>query len=304
MSSPQARELIGWKRTFHLKFRFGFSKLPLFPARYRLRTSGHDDFFYRWSHVMPFMDPARGAFDFGLYGWDVRELRFLRRFLQAGMTFVDIGANHGLYSVQAAAAVGKSGRVIAFEPGPSAFRRLRWHLALNSAQHVEAHRCAVGATAGRETLYIPARGLDVTSSLRFGRLAAGIKVKSVPVEVVRLDDFATAHRLAAIHLIKLDVEGAESLVLEGSAQVVRAQQPIWLFEAVDETAQAFGGTARDLVNHFTAHGCRLFEFTSEGWLQPHQPRDLYPLDSNCNLLAVPPARHDLVSHLVTRSDRS
>lgn len=295
-----ARELTGWKRFCHLKLRFGLSKLPLVPARYRLCTPGFPDAFFHWTRVMPFMDPVKGAFDFELYGWDVRELRFLRRFLKPGMTFVDIGAHHGLYAVLASRLVGSAGRVIAFEPSPDAMRRLRWHVRLNNgAANTALHACAVGASASSATLFVPTRGVDTTSSLRPVN-AAAIGWREVSVPVVSLEAQLSADAPAGPDLIKLDVEGSEMAVLEGSGRILANARAIWLFEALDGPAAAFGGSARALADRFIDLGHELFEFTPEGYLQPHRLCSHYPHDSNCNLLAVPRPRRPYVESLFAR----
>jgi FkbM family methyltransferase len=291
------QELTGWRQQLHLKLRFGLAKLPCFPAVYRLRTPGFADFAFRWTLVMPFMDPVRGAFDFTLYGWDVRELRFLRRFLQPGMTVLDIGAHHGLYAILASHLVGSTGRVFAFEPSPRITRRLRWHLALNGARQVEVEPCAVAASKSRMELFIPTRGVDTIASLRLPQLSQG-RARSVMVDVVALDDFIAARQVASIDLIKLDVEGAEMDVLAGAREVMQRTKPCWLFEALDSTAESWGNSGRTLVDRFAALGHTLFEFTPDGMLQPHAPRVAYPLDSNCNLLAVPGQKLALVEPLL------
>ena len=296
------RELSGWRREFHLKLRFGLSKLPIFPAVYRLRTSGQPDMLFRWTCVMPFMNPVFGAFNYELYGWDVRELRFLRRFLQPGMTVLDIGAHHGLYAVLASHLVGPSGRVIAFEPSPRIARRLRWHLALNRARRVELETCAVAASKSRMEFFIPTRGVDTIASLRRAGVGNG-RLRSVVVDVVALDNFAAARQVANIDLIKLDVEGAEMDVLAGAREVMRRTRPCWLFEALDSTAESWGNSGRKLVDRFVESGHALYEFTPEGRVQAHAPRVAYPLDSNCNLLAVPGNQLDRVAPLLERSPR-
>lgn len=288
-------ELTGWQRTLHLKFRFGLAKLPLWPVRYRLQTPGYPDFFYRWTRVMPFMDPVRGAFDFELYGWDVRELRFLRRHLGPGMKFIDVGAHHGFYSVLARTLVAGDGRVLAIEPSPRCVRRLRWHLRLNHATDVDVWPVAVGARRQRSGLFVPTRGVDTTSSLRLN--AAGPCPQRIDVEVFTLDEIVAARGLRAVDLVKLDVEGAESAVLDGATHVLRNFAPLWIFEALDVTAAAWGTSGRDLVARFVDMGHAVFEFREDGRLGRHQLRSAYPLDSNCNLLAVPINKCGIVAAL-------
>src|SRR5438309_4114648 len=87
-------------------------------------------------------------------GFERQEQEFLLEFLGPGMTFIDIGAHHGLYSLLASKKVGPSGRVVAFEPSPREFRRLRWNLALNRCRRVRAEPFALGATDGTADLFV------------------------------------------------------------------------------------------------------------------------------------------------------
>jgi FkbM family methyltransferase len=298
MAADEHRELAGWKRTLHYKLRFGLSKLPFFPVRYRLRTPGLPDVFFYWTHVIPFMNPMRGAFDFELYGWDVRELRFLYRYLTPGMTFLDLGAHHGLYSILAAKCFGNaSGRILAFEPAPAVRRRLHWHRRINRARRLEIHPYAVGASRGSAELYIPHHGIDTVGSLRPPGTSDGA-TRRVSVERVTLDEFAPVCRLSSVDLIKLDVEGAEIDVINGSVDLIKRHRPLWLFEALDATSAAWGSSGRALVERFIALDHAIFEFEPDGWLSRHEPRSQYPLDSNCNLLAVPKSKSSSVASLV------
>ena len=74
----------------------------------------------------------------GIMGADER--RILRRFIRAGMTVVDVGANLGLYSLAMADVAGPAGRVISFEPDPDLFLLLRENCAANGSANVEPIR--------------------------------------------------------------------------------------------------------------------------------------------------------------------
>lgn len=303
MSASPPQQLSGWNRWCQLKLRFGLAKLPLFPVRYRLRTPGLPDVTFRWTRVMAFMDPVKGAFNFDLWGWDVRELRFLRRFLSPGMRFIDIGAHHGLYAVLASQCVGRTGRVDAFEPVPGIQRRLRWHLRLNGASNASAHACAIGAARGKSEMFIPVGGVDTISSLRRPTIGTGV-TRQVEVEVLPLDEFVGAVRPANDCFVKLDVEGGELAVLAGAQRFIREQRPLWMFETIDATAATWGTTARALVERFIALDHEIFSFTPEGLLQPHELRSRYPdpaEESNCDLLAVPAEKTHLIRHLLAEA---
>ena len=68
--------------------------------------------------------------------FETAELAFVDRFLRPGMTVLDVGAHHGLYTLLASKRVGKHGRVISFEPSPREGRALRLHLLLNRCRNV------------------------------------------------------------------------------------------------------------------------------------------------------------------------
>lgn len=285
----------------HYKLRFGLSKLPVFPVRYTLRADGGRVFRFRWSKVIPFMDPEKGAFNFDLYGWDVRELKFLCRYLQPGMHCLDIGAHHGLYSILAAQLVAPGGKVVAIEPAPQVFRRLQWHLRLNRCRAVKALATAVGPTEGEAVLHMPSRGVDTVSSLRRGAMAE-TRTQEVKVSLRTLDDIVTRELGGVVDFVKLDVEGAEMDALDGSVATFSQRRSLWMFEALDATNAAWQHRARDLVERFVAGGHRIFGFTPKGYLVPHSVREVYPMDSNCNLLAVPECRLGAVEKLVRDED--
>jgi FkbM family methyltransferase len=281
----------------HYKLRFGLSKLPVFPVRYSLRTDDGRVFRFRWSKVMPFMDPVKGAFNFDLYGWDVRELKFLCRYLRPGMHCLDIGAHHGLYSILAAQLVRPGGKVVAIEPAPQVYRRLRLHLGLNGCREVTALQTAVGPTEGEAVLHMPSRGVDTVSSLRRSAMTE-TRTQEVRVTLQSLDQIAARELGGVVDFVKLDVEGAEMDVLDGAIATLSQKRNLWLFEALDATGAAWQHRARDLVERFIAGGHEIYGFTPEGYLVPHHLRDSYPMDSNCNLLAVPDCRLEAVENLV------
>jgi len=76
------------------------------------------------------------------------ETRFVQKFLRPGMTVVDVGAHHGLYTLLASKGVGRRGKVIAFEPSMRERRRLLSHLRVNACWNVVLEGCALGDEVG------------------------------------------------------------------------------------------------------------------------------------------------------------
>lgn len=175
--------------------------------------------------------------------------------LKAGMAMIDVGANIGHYAMVAAAAVGPSGRVAAFEPEPENFAALRANLALNGFASATAEQLALGARDGELTLYRDAANRGGHSLLRANvQKPAG----ETRVRVVTLDGYA-ARNLAGrkIGFIKLDVQGAEAEVLAGARAILSRDHPGLLLEFWPHGIAAMGGDPMKLVDDLLALGYRM-----------------------------------------------
>lgn len=135
-------------------------------------------------------------------------VRVAKDILQPGDTAVDIGANVGFLTRQFASMVGKNGRVYAFEPDPSVFA----YLAFNTRKlsQVSLSQLALSDQNGTSTLY-----LHPTSAMSNSLVNAWANANPLTVQVLSYDSWAAALHLGRVKLIKIDVEGAEPLVLRG-----------------------------------------------------------------------------------------
>jgi FkbM family methyltransferase len=148
--------------------------------------------------------------------------------------FVDIGANMGLYSLQARKRVGPGGRVIAFEPNPATLARLRRNLELNGME-IELFGVALSNREETVTLYAP-EGCHGETSMR--KSGCG-RVVEMRVQAVRLDDILPRD-IDRIDFVKIDVEGAEALVFDGARAMLRRFRPPVLLEINEQASRAFG----------------------------------------------------------------
>lgn len=142
--------------------------------------------------------------------FDPEELGILRSRIHDGFTFVDIGANIGAYSLFVAAEAGPSARVLALEPQPAVFDRLVYNIRQNPFGTIKAIACAVADKSGELTLFLDTRNSGESSVKIVG--SGGSQTIRVPattlLQLVRQEGFAR------IDAIKLDVEGAEDIILE------------------------------------------------------------------------------------------
>lgn len=153
------------------------------------------------------------------------ELPYLEQILSPGMTFVDAGACYGLYTLAASKIVGESGRVIAFEPASRAFRVLQKNVALNSLANVLAFPMALTANSGKALLYRhPNVGCDsLGRDHSFTEAAEEIATES-------LDNVLRKISVGHVDVIKMDVQGAEELVLRGAMEILTSSHPAVIFE--------------------------------------------------------------------------
>jgi FkbM family methyltransferase len=146
--------------------------------------------------------------------------RLFSRQIASGDVVFDVGANVGFYTLLASRMTGASGRVIAFEPLARNFDLLERHLSYNRAANVTVVKAAVGERTGVERF----AGKDEPS---MGALAA----EGDPVDVVSIDDLVAAGDVPPPQLMKIDVEGAESRVLQGAAATLARHRPAILLAA-------------------------------------------------------------------------
>ncbi len=160
----------------------------------------------------------------------------LARETKPGMTVYDVGAHLGFFALGLARLVGRAGRVVAFDPLPENIRVLRANLALNPnlTSNVQGVQAAVANVSGQLRLY----GGSDPSRARLAPPPASSE-DGQEVASLTLDEFVFHLGEPAPQLVKLDVEGAEGMVLQGARRVLREIKPGWILEVHGaEAAQA------------------------------------------------------------------
>lgn len=154
----------------------------------------------------------------------------LERHLRPGMTFYDIGANIGLFSLLAARIVGAEGTVLAFEADPEVAERLRGNVEHNHFANISVEQKAVWSETA--TVWFARSDPKVSPDLGLGHVVTSGLDGSIPLRAVSLDDFFQTSRPP--DFLKCDVEGAEVAVFRGAQQLLKKNRPILLFEIHSE----------------------------------------------------------------------
>jgi FkbM family methyltransferase len=156
------------------------------------------------------------------------EERFLLELPLEGRTVYDVGAWEGTTALALARRVGPSGSVWAFEPNPTAAAKLRRNLGLNGMTNVSLLDVAVGDSTGEVDLAFQRNATGRAQIVsEAGGEQRGVLVR---VPMATLDELREQRGLPPPHLIKIDVEGAETQVLRGARRTIVAHRPDLLLE--------------------------------------------------------------------------
>jgi len=188
--------------------------------------------------------------------FEPNEFAFLDQVLQPGMTFLDVGANDGYYTLFAARRVGSAGRVVAVEPSSRERVNLKRNIARNRLANVTVVPAALGSACGVADLHL-AQGKH-SGHNTLGKFAHdGVLADRLQrVDVETLDKVVAALGLSLIDVVKIDVEGAEASVIYGARHVLSMMRPIILLEindnalrAQETSGEALLSTLRDDFNY-------------------------------------------------------
>jgi FkbM family methyltransferase len=254
------------------------SRHPRFNAlikRFILIASGGEATIARGVGAGLRFNAANSAMSFLMGTHDPISQGALKMLLKPGMTFFDIGANVGFFSVIAARLVGPGGRVVAFEPLPSNARALAHNALLNGLRNVAVRQEALAATDGEATFLL-------STEPTWGKLSGAGKPPDqqdgeTTVAVRRLDGVIERDRLSAPDVMKIDVEGAEVDLLAGAERTLRERRPVILME--------LHGTNRDIA-------ARLATLNYVAGVLG-APDEVAVAHWNANIIAIPAERADL-----------
>jgi FkbM family methyltransferase len=196
----------------------------------RRRRSGADMLWvdYGWAQL-PFTadrDDQELLYHLHQAEWHARELLALAPLVSKRDTVFDIGANLGFYSVLFAQQTGLQGRVVAFEPARRIFTKLCATIDKNGLDQVVPLNLACGSASVEGVLRQVSRSTGNASLV--GGEAGGEEVRIRP-----LDEIPEALEHPP-QLVKIDVEGFESEVLEGAQSILREHRPVLYIELCGE----------------------------------------------------------------------
>ena len=233
----------------------------------------------------------RYVYYFGV--WEPNLSCWMRERLAAagGRVFVDIGANIGYYTLLAARTLPAGGQVVAIEASPQAYQKLLANVSLNGVSNVRTVAQAVTNMPGQVTLHLEGEFNTGGATLLRGVCEGA---RSVDVEGSPLSAILTGTELERVRLVKIDVEGAEGLVVQGLQSVLGSMphDVEFVVEVAPKRLAQLGHTTDTVVGPFLRAGFRVYildnPYDASSYLRrskPLRPKRLHePLTDQADLV--------------------
>lgn len=219
-------------------------------------------------------------------GFEEIEREFLRRILVDCRTFVDVGANLGIYTLLAARHLRAGSKVFSFEAAPREFRKLRYTLSKNRiGRKVVACNVAVSSYDGKITIHQHLGGGGALNRVDGPSKPHG-EWDAVEIPCCTLDSFFANYPKVRCDFIKIDVEGHELPVLLGAEKLIMRDHPILMIEMNDARSSSVS-RPEAVWEWIAARGFAWFGLKAGGF-------QLVPMESPpeyfgyLNLFALPP----------------
>ncbi len=195
----------------------------------------------------------------GIDGFEPESQRLFLTLAESSRLVLDVGSHIGLYALLAA--VDRPERTaVAFEPVVRNVGYLRNNVVRNTADNIVVEQVAVGDRDGSILLEVPdTLRLPATATLNKGSNGA---VVTTEVPIVSLDTYVAEHGLGPVDLIKIDVEGAESAVLQGARHIIEDHRPAIICEVLHGV-----GDTKAMTASFDGTDYRFFLVTGEGLVE-------------------------------------
>jgi FkbM family methyltransferase len=205
-------------------------------------------------------------------------VRFLAGYIPPGAVLFDVGANHGKFSIPLARLHGGSCKVYSFEP--LEYNHTLLKMVLRSFHNVKIFPVALAAESGQTSLFVPIKKTSKRIGSSYGHLGqAGCErffaaasdryLHQFTIQTDTLDNVAAREQLSRLDFIKVDVEGAESLVFRGGLNSIAKHKPVIFCEIAPGLPERLGLMPYDSMQPLVEMGYRMFvPNTMKGTLEP------------------------------------
>lgn len=185
-------------------------------------------------------------------GYEEDETQFFKRNIKATDICIDVGGNVGFFSLLFAN-LAPAGEVHVFEPIRVNASLIRTNAALNAISNITVNECAVGAHQGQVTFTV-SKDSAYSSIKDTGRLPMA---EVVEVPITTIDAYVNLNSLPRVDVLKIDVEGAEEMVINGAANLLsdpKRRPRVILLELFDRNLKAFDTSVETIMTKMKTIG--------------------------------------------------
>ncbi|MFC2122467.1 FkbM family methyltransferase [Bacteroidota bacterium] len=242
----------------------GLGKLPLVARVYEFmlqRIVPKGLVKIKTEHHEMYVDTSRGGIIFSPMSQGIYEAQVTKLFeniVTRGMTFVDVGASIGYHTLTAARLVGEKGRVFSFEPEPHSYELLIKNIESNGYSNITALQKAVSNKNGKARLFVPEGQFGKSLLLEDRIFPSG---EQIEVDTQTLDDFFydNSGGYTGVDVIKMDVEGAEPLVIAGMTKIIQSNRHLKIVTELNpKRLIQWGSSPQEYVDMLLRHGFEIY----------------------------------------------
>jgi FkbM family methyltransferase len=207
--------------------------------------------------------------------WEPNLTNYILRALRPGDCLIDVGANVGYYTLLGAKSIGESGKVHAIEASPMICSLLRNNLELNDYENITVHNLAVSDKISSLEIFNAqnSQNLGATTTRRIRAGARGYQSEG-RVDAAPIDQIVPRDDLLNARIIKIDVEGAETQVIQGMSHLMKkfSDNTEIIVELNREEIEESGETVDAILELFRQSGFHVYQLPNDYSAYPYLQR--------------------------------
>lgn len=212
--------------------------------------------------IKGFKFPQKYLWDWKLemlsYKFEAETVKVFKKFIKPGMVVFDIGGHIGYYSRLFSKLVGPEGKVYVFEPTLENFELLKNNTKAYS--NVTLINKAVGDYVGKIDFYQTFSNTGSHSLLK-----PEVKSQKISVDCISLDEFCRIYNIDKINTMKIDVEGAELMVLKGAEGIIKQSDNLFLIiELINDNLEKSGFDQVSYFEYLNELGFEIYKILNTG----------------------------------------
>ena len=179
--------------------------------------------------------------------------------ISEGDRIIDVGGNIGLTAIIAAKSTKETGEVIVFEPEPDCYRLLKKNIKLHGMTNIRAYDIALSDRDGFLNFFID-KDYSILNSLSEKNILN--KSEKIVVQTVKYDSFMTEPM--KVHLLKMNIQGGERLVIEGARKMIKQYLPMVISEFWPEGLRNMDSDPEEFIKYFVDLGYEIYSIDLNG----------------------------------------